>query len=200
MVEKYRRLLEQRKGAYLQQKNTVVHIKQLIKTLKKESKDVQTAQTNIQMVAEKTQKQLIFQLTEIVDLALSSIYKEHYEFKIDFVQKRGKTEAEIYFLKNSKRRKFLKGSGGGVADVASFALRLALWSLKKTEKTIILDEPFKYLDKKRQEKAGEMLILLSNELGIQFIVVSHEDAIINTADKVFKVNIEKDVSIVEEGV
>lgn len=199
MVEKYRKLLDQKTGGYLQLKKDITDIKKNIKSSKKELKNVETAQVIIQTVAEQTQKQLVYQLTEIVDLALSSVYDDPYEFRLDFIQKRGKTEADIYFVRNGKRRNPMTGSGGGVVDVASFALRLALWSLNNTEKTIIIDEPFKNLDKKRQIKAGEMITLLSKKLGIQFILTSHEDAIINTADKVFDTQLVNKVSVVKEG-
>jgi ABC-type lipoprotein export system ATPase subunit len=52
---------------------------------------------------------------------------------------------------------------------------------------IILDEPFRHLSADLQPKASEMMKMLSDKLGIQFIMVSHEEGIIDCADNIITI-------------
>ena len=105
-------------------------------------------------------------------------------------------ECDLYFVRNGEKSNPLDASGGGAVDVASFALRIASWSLSQPEisKTIILDEPMRFLSANYQEKASTMLKEVSQQLGIQFIIVTHETTLTSYADNVFEVGIKKGVS------
>ena len=81
----------------------------------------------------------------------------------------------------------MESSGGGVVDVSSFALRIATWSLSKTNNVIILDEPFKHLSNDLQSRAGEILKRLSEKLKLQILMSTHIEDIIDVADRVFEV-------------
>jgi DNA repair exonuclease SbcCD ATPase subunit len=74
-------------------------------------------------------------------------------------------------------------------DVASFALRLALRTMRrpKSRATIILDEPFKFVSKDLQPRVADMLRDLSDRLRVQFIIVTHEETLVDAANKVFRV-------------
>jgi len=89
-------------------------------------------------------------------------------------------------------------SGGGAVDVAAFALRLSLWSLQnpRSRNTIILDEPFRFLSKDLHHKAGELLKQISETLGIQLIIVTHEKELQQYANKVFTVDMVDKISYV----
>jgi DNA repair exonuclease SbcCD ATPase subunit len=167
-----------------------------VNRLSKNLKNSETARMIMQTVAQKTQQELEYQISEIVTLALQSVLEETYEFDIEFVIKRGKTEAIIKFIKDGKKFDPMMDTGGGVVDITSFALRIALWQLSspRSRNTIILDEPFKHLSINYQEKAGKLLSLLSERLNIQFIIITHISELIESADKVFKVVIKKGVS------
>lgn len=160
--------------------------------------DIESAQVIIQAVAKDTQNQITEYISDIVSMALKAVFDDPYIFNIEFVEKRGKTEAEISFIRDGEKLNPIAGSGGGAVDVASFALRVALWTLQKhrTSNTIILDEPMKWLDKTLIYKAGEMLKMLSEKLNIQFIIVTHIQELIESADKVFNIKIKKGVSYV----
>jgi DNA repair exonuclease SbcCD ATPase subunit len=94
----------------------------------------------------------------------------------------------------------LDSSGYGTVDVASLALRIAAWSMQvpRTRNVILLDEPFKFLDGQtdRIEKASQMIKELSDRLGIQFIIVTHDNTLANYADKTFTVKLRNKISIV----
>ncbi len=142
----------------------------------------------LQIVAEATQKRLEKRISDLVSMALEVVFPDPYRFQLEFVKRRNKTECDVWFVKRGKKISSSgAGSGGGVKDVASFAAKLAFWSLRKTGRALIIaDEPFKFLhDSKLQENCSEMLNELSAELKMQMILVSDQANI--EGDKVFNI-------------
>ena len=147
------------------------------KQLQRDSVAIDKAQAFIQIVAQQTQEQLRYHIEDIVQLCLDTCFPDEYQFKIIFEIKRGKTEARLCFVKDGHEINPMDASGGGVVDLAAFALRIAAWSLGKSDNTIVLDEPFRFLSKDLQPRAGEILQELSRKLGIQYIIVTHNPPI-----------------------
>ena len=83
-------------------------------------------------------------------------------------------------------------------DVAAFALRVASWSMERprSRPVLIMDEPLRFLSTDHQEKASVMIKEISQKLGIQFIIVTHETILASYADKVFETKIKKGVTTV----
>jgi len=133
------------------------------------------AQTIVQTIAAEVQEQAHSKIAAVVSKCLESIFEQPYEFRITFERKRGKTDARLSFVRNNLEVDPLSASGGGVVDVAAFALRLAclVLSLPKKRRTLILDEPFKFLSKNYRNNTKRMLKTLSEEMGVQFIMVTH---------------------------
>ena len=148
------------------------------------------AQAFLQDVAQKTQSKLKLQIEDIVNLALETCFPNEYEFRIDFNVSRGKTEAELIFLSKLTGNKIdpMNASGGGVVDLTSFALRIACYTLQyNINNVIVLDEPFRFISRDLQDKAGHILKSLSQKLGLQIIMVTHIPELVNVADKIFEV-------------
>lgn len=149
------------------------------------------ARALVQKVAEETQKKIEFQISNLVSLALASVFPDPYTFKVEFVQRRNRTECDFFFVKDGNSIEPISSSGGGAIDVAGFALRIAIWSLKKSHPIFILDESFRFVSVDLQEKCSQMLKELSDKLGIQIILISHLPNIINSADTAIKVEYNK---------
>jgi len=153
--------------------------------------NIEKAQLIIQAAAKLTQEQLSYRVSELVTLALAQVFDDPYELVLRFENKRGRTEAILLFKDSSGQEiEPMEASGGGAWDVASFALRVALWSLEKprSRATLILDEPFKFLHGEGpQRRVSEMLKDLSTRLHMQFIIVTQEEWGAEFADRVFKV-------------
>lgn len=170
------------------------HIKEMLKENKRSLNglcsdliSLEEAQRFIQEVAKATQEDLRYHISDIVQLALDTCFPDEYQFDISFEIKRGKTEASLSFTKNGIAIDPMEASGGGVVDLAAFALRISAWSLGKSDNVIILDEPFRFLSKDLQPRAGEIMKKLSSHLKLQFIMVTHNDEMINIADRIFVV-------------
>ena len=200
MLDKYFSILSEKIGQKQKIEENLQRRSKNLENLEKNLKNIEKAQIVIQEVAKKTQEQVKFHIEDIVGLALESVFPDQYNFVLEFEIKRNKTEANIYFTQNGEKMKPMDSMGGGVIDVASFALRVALWSLKldKKNNTMILDEPMKWLSEDLQERAGEMMKKISEKLKIQFLMVSHVKNLINSSDKVFNLKILKNSSKITE--
>jgi len=170
-----------------------------LKQLQTDLFSYEKARAIMQLVAKETQEQLEYKISELVSLGLSAIFDNPYELVLNYEIKRGKTEADLLFKRGENVVKPMLASGGGAVDVAAFGLRVAIWSLKspRTRNTLIFDEPFKFISKNHQVKAGQLLSEISSKLGIQIIMVTHNQEFISAADKVFNVKKENGISKVE---
>jgi DNA repair exonuclease SbcCD ATPase subunit len=196
-IQELRQSLERKIGRRdeLQSNISATIVKEAL--LKKEISCSEKAQAIIQKVAQETQEELEFHISDIVSMALSTVFDTPYKFRVEFVIKRNKTECDLVF-EDDKGEKIdpMTASGGGVVDVVTLALRLALWTLQvpRSRNVIILDEPLKFLSKNLLPRAGELLQELSKRLNLQFIIVTHLSELTDCADKVFTVTQEKGVS------
>jgi len=159
------------------------------------------AEAILQDVATETQNKIREKVETLVQMAIDAVFGDGEEFRIDFVQRRNKTEADLCLIgPGGERIPPMAGSGGGLLDVMAFALRLACHALQKPapRRVLILDEPFRFLDKVRKDKAAEMLKVLSEKTKMQIIMVTHEDSLIDAADKLYTVRKPKRISRIKE--
>ena len=202
-INRVKQLFLQSKGMKKQIKNNLIQNKTTLDNLNNRIKLLEQAQAFLQKVAQDTQSQLKFQIEDIVNLALETCFPNEYEFQLQFNIARGKTDAELVFLSQKTGRPIdpMNASGGGVVDLTAFALRIASYALEQgVDNVIILDEPFRFISRDLQARAGEILKSLSTKLGLQILMVTHIGQMIDVADKVFEVKKNSDGrSIVKVG-
>lgn len=163
-----------------QQKSNVVSQgiqleKNSLKNQRPHLKNCETAHFVIQEVAQQVQQQAHKGIASVVSRCLAAVFDDAYAFRIKFVKRRNRTEAELVFVKGDQELLPLKATGGGVADVASFALRLACMALSRPRKRrlLVLDEPFRHLHSTvYRERVRELLETLAEEMEVQIIVVT----------------------------
>lgn len=182
------------KGQKIQLENQIQQGAERLKQKQEMFEKLDQAREIIRQVGLRTQQQLQFHISDITSLALDAVFDDPYQLKVEFVERRNKTECDLFFVRNGQEIDPLEASGYGAVDVAAMALRIASWSMKnpKSDNVIVLDEPFRFLSQDRQELASKMLKELSSRLGIQFIIVTHEDILAQYADRVFLVQKRKD--------
>jgi DNA repair exonuclease SbcCD ATPase subunit len=139
--------------------------------------NAEEAATVIHNVSKAMQEQAHTQIAKVVSRCLSMVFEDPYEFNIIFEQKRGRTEARLVFSRNGVDVDPLGAAGGGVVDVAAFALRLSCLLLARPQRRrlVILDEPFKFVSEEYREQIRLMLEGLADELDMQFVMVTHVD-------------------------
>lgn len=199
----FRQLLEQKKGQRNQIANQIDSATVVLNIALAHKLDLEQAQTIMQLVAQATQEELKYHISELVTLALTAVFDENIEFEVDFQQRRNQTEADLWFLREGEREHPLNASGGGLVDVAAFALRVSLWSLQKPRcrPILILDEPFQHVKGEAANiRAIQMVKEVSNRMKLQVIMVSDErvplEEIEAGADRVFKIGLRKGVSYI----
>jgi DNA repair exonuclease SbcCD ATPase subunit len=154
---------------------------------KEQALNIEEAQVVLQLVAKQTQENIRYKLEDIVNLSLSTVFGSRYRFQIKFEIKRGQTEAALVLFDGVNEIDPIESNGGGINDVLSFALRIALLILSKNRRILILDEPMKFISADLREFCYEIMAKLSHDLGIQIICVTHEEELKNKADLVYKV-------------
>lgn len=193
----FRQELERRRGRQQQLAQDQERAKQRIKELVREVACCEEAQATIQLVAQRTQEELEYHISELVTLAMAAVFEDPYELEVEFVQRRGRTEADIWFKRRGEKVHPLMASGGGAVDVASFALRVALWQLARprSRSTLMLDEPLHWLKGGELPRKGALMIKeISEKLEIQVIMISHIPDQIEGADKQIEMTLRNDVS------
>lgn len=184
--------IEQIRGQYNVLEKMKSDISSEMTLLQEDAVTIEEGRKIIQDVALATQKKLKMSVEPIVTSALDIVFKEEaYEFVVDFEIKRGKTECSLLFSRGGNTYDPISSCGFGAIDVASFALRLALWNISRpiTNPIFFLDEPFKHVSEDLQESVMEMVRVLSERLGIQVVLVSHnkETDVVEYSNKVFRV-------------
>lgn len=195
MIKILRRKLENKKG---QRDRLILEKERVTKEITLKTRLSQRHERALEIVKQvglETQKQLEYHLSEQVSLAMEAVFDDPYSLKINFQEKRDKTEAEILFTRRDMEFPPMGNAGGGTIDIASLALRIAYWSMRQDKKIrplLILDEPFSRLKGvDANKRALGILHELSEQLELQIISVSDEriprEDIIENADKVFQV-------------
>lgn len=140
---------------------------------------LEAARTIAQLVAADVQVRAHSRIASVVTQCLSLVFDDPYTFEIKFERKRGKTEARMVFVRDGQEVDPLDAAGGGVVDVAAFALRCAALSMRvpRPRPFVVLDEPFRFVAAHLQDRLREMLETMSEELGFQFVLVTHEEAL-----------------------
>ena len=195
--EKLRYDFQKKKGMMEAAQTNLTKERDKQKSLKKEQKAGEEGLIILQTVALETQKKLEYRMSNLVTTALSSVFPNPPEFLTKIVIKRNKTECDLLFKELKEETKPLDSSGGGPLDVASFALRISYWNLKGGRPVFILDEPFRYVSHNLQAKVSQMVHELSERLGLQFIIISHQEDAVAYADRVFNVKKVGNESIVK---
>ncbi len=199
MTSNYREKYNQLLGSKTTIEQNLMEDKKELQLLGREFRKYEQAREIVKEVAQKTQQELQYHLSDITSLAMEAVFpKDPYKIIIDFVQRRNKTECDIYFERDGNKADPLTASGGGAVDVGSFALRVASWSMQnpKTRNVLILDEPFSRLKGvEANKRAIQMIKQLSHKLNLQIIMISDErvsmEEIEQGADKIFHVGIHK---------
>ena len=191
-LESIRREVERRKGQRDAMEASLQQTKTAVERLSMQARFAEQAQQIIQNVAQITQEQLEYHVGELVTLAMSSVFENPYELKIEFVQRRGRTEADIWFVDGKNKISPFDCAEGGAVDVAAFALNVSLWSLRRPRfrNVLVLDEPLKFLKgEDLPEKGAQMMHEIASNTGLQIIAVSHILDQIEGADN--RIRIEK---------
>jgi len=189
---KWQSLVEKRDGL-------ISDIARLDDIKKEQQKLNQTAKRSIlflQKLLKRMQEDIADGMSSIVTAGERTVFSDPNSIIMSFEERRNQIECDIWFVKDGKKMSPFFSSGGGPVDVASVSFRMLFVRLENKRPIVFLDEPFKFVSKDVVGKCAEMIEAISDELGIQIIMTTHIPELINCADKLFEVKIEKGVSVV----
>jgi DNA repair exonuclease SbcCD ATPase subunit len=142
----------------------------------------------IQETAKEVQESIRFHIQDLVQHALDAIFPGTYKFLVEFTVSRGRTEARLLVEKGGNvMDDLMEDEGGTLVQIVAMALRIAVWTLAPTDNVLIFDEPGNQVSAQYKPVFAEIIRGLSQRLGVQILMVSHDDTYIATADRVFTV-------------
>lgn len=146
-----------------------------IESLQQLDVDYEQAFALARVVATGMQEQAQTAIADVVTKCLQAVFGSRYSFQIDFVEQKNRTSCRFVLKKGAQELDPLTETGGGVVDIITFALRVAVLCACKParRRLIIADEPFRFVSHEYRAALSDLLTLLSNEMGIQFVIVTH---------------------------
>jgi ABC-type glutathione transport system ATPase component len=187
--------------------------------LKKARKDLTTAQERVaqlvikedlhvksslflQSLSDQTRLQVLDKISGIVTEALQTVKDKNLVFTMNIVTKANQPTLEMGILDKLSGQTYdiITSFGGGICDIVSLALRVALlvkWQ-PSLSRVLILDEACKHVAVKDQELLSTFVKKLSEALDLQFIWISHSDILQQAAHKIFEVSKNDGLSTAQE--
>lgn len=175
MLKVLKRTISRHRDRHKVAKANLSQIRGQLAKAKKTAAGTMTARDIVQALVQEAEQKVHGRLAAVVSKCLSAVFDEPYVFEIKFEKKRGRTDAVLLFRRNDEEIDPMTASGGGVIDIAAFALRVAsiVMSMPQKRRLLILDEPFKFVSVDLRPAVKVLIETLSKELNIQFIIVTH---------------------------
>lgn len=155
--------------------------------------------------AEHGRKQAQHQIELLVTKALQYIFDDNHYFSIEFQEKSNRMEAEFYVCSIHNgieiKTKPEESRGGGVVDIVSLALRIALLETyrPKLQGPIILDEPGKHVSEEYIARVATFLKSVNSNFNRQIIMVTHNSHLMESADLGLRAEIKNGITTVKQG-
>lgn len=187
--------LEQLKAVYYRQRGEErkilekqASLQESLKEIHEEGECLEQVRLLLLEAAKHAREQGRRQVELLVTQALQFVFGADMEFKVVVEEKRDRPEAEFFVCSTYEGDYKVETTpedarGGGVVDVISLALRLALLhAFRPPVGPAILDEPGKHVSVEYSPQLAQFLKGFSQSLGRQVIMVSHNQHLADSAD------------------
>lgn len=140
----------------------------------------------LRILGDRARQQAKENVEMMVSNALQFVFNEEVYFKINFEMKRGRPEAKFFIVSNYEGQMVQvepeQARGGGVVDVVSITLRIALAELFGIKGPMIMDEPAKHLSSQYVMNFAVFLRQISEQFGRQIIMITHNPTLAECGD------------------
>lgn len=200
----YRQVFEERKRKYFESKGELDSLEKKLSEVEgkldynKEQLSLdEVTRAILQKTSDKAREKARALLESTMTAALQHVFGPTFEANIEMRTLNGKPSAEIYVSTDYGNGNIVKATpedscGGGIVDIISIALRIAMIQLH-TEPCIngpiILDEPGKHVSADYSLKLAEFLKYVSSQFNKQIIFVTHNQDLKSVADKCYNAKI-----------
>ena len=156
----------------------------------------------LQSLSDSTRIAVLDKISGIVTDALQTVKDKNLVFQMSLTTKASQPTLDMSILDKLSGQSYdvINSFGGGICDIVSLALRVALlvkWQ-PSLSRILILDESCKHVAQKDQELLAEFVRKLSEALQVQFVWISHSSVLEQAAHKIFEVTKENEFSRVKE--
>lgn len=158
----------------------------------------------LQQSAEYARKQAKQQMETLVTNALQYVFGPLISFEIELEEHGNRAVAEMFVVSDfdgmKVKTKPQDARGGGVVDIVTLALRVALMETTQPRQAgpLLLDEPGKHVSGEYTHYLYEFLKSLATMFGRQIIMITHNQHLTESGDKAFVVSIRDGISDLEE--
>lgn len=153
-------------------------------------------------LGEKQQQVLRRKIESIVSYGLKVVFDEDYRFIVNMEVKGKQVVMDFALeLRGFVEEDIMASDGGGVVAIIGFILRLlvVIFLKGRVRQLIIMDEALAQLSSGYRSKMAEFVKELASRIGIQMIIVSHQDEYLDVADKAYRFTLdEKGHTVVKE--
>jgi len=156
--------------------------------------DLEQVSIVLNSIGEERQTRAQHVIEELVTRGLQTIFDESLSFHI--VQSvKGKTSSVEFFVRTHLPNKtvidtpVMEARGGGLSATIGFLLRVVVLLLRNgtsSENILVLDESFAHVSAEYLDRVGEFLRELVEKTGIQIILVTHQQELVDYGDAVYK--------------
>lgn len=199
-IQELRRRLTQERMALSRRKGERDQLVRSLESRQAELADLQERATVydqvialLQQTSEQARAHARERIERLVTNALQSVFGPEYAFVIELTEKAGRPEAEFYVVSTiggeQVRARPQEARGGGVVDVVSLALRVAMLETyrPRLEGPLVLDEPAKHVSDEYIQPVAAFLKTVSTVFDRQIIMVTHSAHLAQTADVAYQV-------------
>ncbi len=172
-----------------------------LETVKENLQTWRQVQVLLTKVSDYARRRLVERIEDTVTAALQTVLADDsLRFEVEMREIGGRASAEWRVVSMYSDVEVSNNPedarGGGIVDIVSLALRLALLELStpRPEGPVILDEPAKMVSAEYAENLAYFLKSYAQQTGRQFIVVTHNEALAQAGDVSYRVTQENGVS------
>lgn len=170
----------------LERHNRILQIEEeKLEKFQEDLDSVKTAKLLLTTAAIETQKRVKSRIEDVVSEPLEVVFDRPSRFELDFDSLGGRLtctplvrQDDITYYPRSEK-------GGSIVSAIAFSSAVGIWLLegRKSRPIFVLDEPFTALgDGDYLERMMSVLRRLVDNYGIQIIIITHIEAIANSAD------------------
>ena len=189
-IEQKKAVYNNKKGQKEQLEESREEIIKKLKDLREEIDLLEQVNIYLQQVSDYARQQAKEQIEALVTQALQFVFGEEFSFVVEIEEKRSRPAAEFYVVSQHGNQKIKNhpqdSRGGGVVDVVSLALRVAVletFSKPKIVGPLVLDEPAKHVSEEYITRVTKFLKNVSEMYGRQIIIVTHQQHLSQVADR-----------------
>jgi len=190
-------------GVYEYLKKDALNRENVIISFDNEIKLLTQAKEFLVEFAKFRREEIVNKIENVISWGLKTIFNKEYKFKLNFIDRMNYVEADFKVVSEVNNDilelDIMSAHGGGLVVIIAFLLRLMVILLSPVNfrKLMILDEPFVQLSKEYAENLNDLIKELSESLDIQFIIITHNEELLNIADKIYRFKNVKGITQIE---